>query len=53
MSSKYFAKLAKSSGTSNKKFESAFGMKILKSMGWEEGKGLGENLDGSTECVRM
>ncbi len=51
MSKKYFERLARGSGASNKEFTSAFGRKILEKFGWEEGKGLGENLEGRNDCV--
>lgn len=53
MSKKYFDRLARSSGASKTEFTSDFGLKILKKFGWEAGKGLGENLEGTTDCVQV
>ncbi len=53
MSRKYYDKLLTSNGTSNKKVKSKFGESILKSMGWDEGKGLGRKEDGMTECIQI
>jgi len=36
-----------------KEDESKFGMKMLKKMGWEEGQGLGKNLDGCKSHVKV
>merc|ERR1719230_682798 len=52
MSKKYFDKIAKSSGTSSRTFESDFGRRILMKYGWEEGKGLGRNQEGRSECIQ-
>ncbi|CAD7938770.1 unnamed protein product [Amoebophrya sp. A25] len=53
MSKKYFEKLARGSATSSKEFKSDFGLKILKKFGWDEGKGLGANLDGRQDCIQI
>lgn len=33
--------------------KSGFGFKMLQKMGWKEGSGLGANLDGCTEHVKV
>lgn len=53
MSKKYYERLSKTAGTSKTAFSSDFGLKILKKFGWEEGKGLGRDLDGTTEHVQV
>ena len=53
MSKRYYERLAKGSAVSKKEFRSDFGLKILKKFGWEEGKGLGRDLDGQNDCVQI
>ena len=53
MSQQYKERLLAGSGYSNRKVESDFGSKMLKMMGWSEGKGLGKNEDGISECVQQ
>lgn len=53
MAQRFKERLLASSGYSTKKVESEFGEKMLKKMGWTEGKGLGKNKDGIAECVQQ
>ena len=40
-------------GETKKEVKSKFGTKMMESMGWEKGKGLGKNLDGMTDCIQI
>ena len=51
MSQKYFDRLLKGSGRTQKEVKSKFGTRMLEKMGWEKGLGLGKNKDGMTECI--
>ena len=53
MAEKYRERLMKSSGISNIKVESEYARKLMMKMGWQEGKGLGKNLSGTTECLQI
>ncbi len=53
MSAKYREKVLSTSGISHRKFESEYGKKLMKQMGWVEGNGLGKNQHGETECVQL
>ena len=53
MSQKFKDKVLAGSGFSNRKVESDYAMKLMKKMGWSEGKGLGKKDDGSTECLQV
>ena len=53
MSKKYFDKLVAGTGSTTKAVKSKFGSKILASMGWTEGAGLGANEDGRQECIQI
>jgi len=53
MSKKFREKILKGSGFSNRKFESEYGMKLLKMMGWSEDKGLGKKETGMKECIQI
>jgi len=48
----YQARVARSSGTSKKAFQSDFGLRILKKWGWKEGEGLGRRKDGRLDCIQ-
>ena len=53
MSTKYRDRLLQSSGVSNIRFESEYAKKLMVQMGWKEGKGLGKNQNGNTDCVQV
>ena len=40
-------------GETSKEVKSKFGIKIMQSMGWELGKGLGKSENGMTDCVQI
>ena len=41
------------SGTTSRQVKSKFGEAMMKKMGWEQGKGLGANMDGMTDCIQI
>lgn len=51
MSQKFTDRLLTGSGVSHKKFTSDYGSKLLASMGWKEGSGLGKNESGISDCI--
>ena len=53
MSKKYFDKLLTGTGTTNKEVKSKYGEKLMKSLGWDKGKGLGKNESGMLGCVQI
>lgn len=53
MSKKYYDRLLTGTGETKKEVKSKFGTKMMESMGWEKGKGLGKNLDGMTDCIQI
>ena len=53
MSKKYYDRLLLGTGETKKEVKSKFGTKMMESMGWEKGKGLGKNLDGMTDCIQI
>ena len=53
MSKKYFDKLMTGTGSTTKTVKSKFGSKLMESMGWSEGKGIGKNEDGMKECIQI
>ena len=52
MSMKYIEEMSRK-GISYKKFNSAFGAKILEKFGWKEGEGLGKAKNGITEAIQI
>ena len=52
MSMKYIEEMSRK-GISYKKFNSAFGAKILEKFGWKEGEGLGKSKNGITEAIQI
>lgn len=52
MSKKYQDRVARTSGSSSRAFESEFGKRVLIKYGWQEGEGLGRRRNGRTECVQ-
>ena len=52
MSMKYIEEMSRK-GVSYKKFNSAFGAKILEKFGWKEGEGLGKSKNGITEAIQI
>ncbi|OII77417.1 G-patch domain-containing protein [Cryptosporidium andersoni] len=53
MSQKYYDKLSKGNGISNKQFTSGIGLSLLQKMGWTEGRGLGKDEVGIVECIQI
>ena len=53
MSANYFNRILNNTGSTSKKFDSAYGMRIMKKYGWTEGKGLGAEEDGDTLCIQV
>jgi Pin2-interacting protein X1 len=53
MAKKFRDKILQGSGFSNLKFESEYGMNLMKKMGWTEGKGLGKEETGMATCIQM
>lgn len=53
MSKKYFDRLLTGTGETNKEVKSKFGAKMLESMGWSKGQGVGKNMDGMTDCIQI
>lgn len=53
MSKKYYDRLLTGTGETKKEVKCKFGTKMMESMGWEKGKGLGKNLDGMTDCIQI
>ena len=53
MSRKYYDKLMTGSGTTSKQVKSKFGEAMMKKMGWEQGLGLGKEMDGMTDCIQV
>lgn len=53
MASKYRDRIVQSSGVSNIRFESEYAKKLMVSMGWREGNGLGKNQHGTRDCVQI
>ncbi len=53
MSQKFKDRLLSGSGTSNKKFQSDYGSKLLLKMGWSEGSGLGKETSGISDCIQI
>ena len=53
MSKKYYDKLMTGTGQTKKTVQSKFASKMLASMGWKDGAGLGANMDGRTECIQV
>ena len=49
---KYIEEMSRK-GISYKKFNSAFGAKILEKFGWKEGEGLGKTKNGITEAIQI
>ena len=49
---KYIEEMSRK-GVSYKKFNSAFGAKILEKFGWKEGEGLGKSKNGITEAIQI
>ena len=49
---KYIEEMSRK-GISYKKFNSAFGAKILEKFGWKEGEGLGKSKNGITEAIQI
>ena len=49
---KYIEEMSRK-GISYKKFNSAFGAKILEKFGWKEGEGLGKAKNGITEAIQI
>lgn len=53
MSKKYYDRLLTGTGETKKEVKSKFAAKMMESMGWEKGKGLGKNEDGMTDCIQI
>jgi Pin2-interacting protein X1 len=53
MASKYRDRIVQSSGVSNIRFNSEYSKKLMVSMGWKEGNGLGKNQQGTRDCVQI
>jgi Pin2-interacting protein X1 len=53
MASKYRDRLLENSGVSNIRFECDYSKKLMVSMGWKEGSGLGKNQSGVKDCVQV
>lgn len=53
MASKYRDRIVQSSGISNKRVECEYATKLMLSMGWKEGNGLGKNQHGTKDCIQV
>ncbi|PHJ24213.1 g-patch domain-containing protein [Cystoisospora suis] len=53
MSKKFYDRMLKGTGVTSRPFHSAFAASIMKKFGWEEGKGLGRNEEGRTDCLQI
>ena len=53
MSKKFRERILQGSGFSNVAFESEYGMKLMKAMGWTEGTGLGKSASGNVDCLQI